>query len=99
MAERMPSLQEIADMPYSATIEACRKWIHPQWGKDVPEDGLWRRYKVTVNYSVPDSAEYTVWAFTDDEAGDAALDEFHKDRGIPRNAEYEGTEIAEIEDA
>lgn len=86
-----PTIQEIAAMPFPASVEAMRKHYNPHWGKDVPEDGEKRTFDVRVEWSVNGSESYTVEAFSEDEAEDLALEEFDSDPAIPDGAEVEGT--------
>lgn len=48
-----PTLQEIAAMPYPASLNATRKWYEPEWGMPAPdEEGTTRKYRVRVDYTV-----------------------------------------------
>lgn len=98
MGEMMPSLHAIAAMPYSESRAACRKWIHPHWGEDVPADGAKTMYRAKVIYTVRDTVEYRISAFTEEEARDAALEEFWKDKDIPSDAEHDETELIEVQE-
>lgn len=92
-----PSLHEIAAMPFPASLNAMRKHYNPNWGKEVPEDGQKRKFKVEIEYAVIRAAEYTVEAFSEDEARQEAEDEFYFDHATPEGAEIESVQITRIE--
>ena len=91
-----PSLHEIAAMPFPASQEAMRKHYNPHWGKDVPDDGEKRRYKVKVRWIAEGSETYEVEAFSEDEAEELAGEEFDSDGCIPDDAEWDDCTITEL---
>ena len=85
-----PSLHEIAAMPFPASRNAMREHYNPHWGKEVPEDGQKRKFKVQVEYSIPEYFEATIEAFSKDEAREEALED------LPADAEIEVVNVMEI---
>jgi hypothetical protein len=86
-----PSIQEVAAMPYPASVRAMREHYNPQWGKPVPEGKL-RRYSVEVDYSFRgrDTWSTEVNAHSREEAEELAGDAFDKaDLDLPWDAEVD----------
>lgn len=76
LPESMPSLHEIAAMPFPASEMALERWygIKPRSGEEPAPDGLLRKFKVEVEYSYlcTEYESVTVTAATEDEAKDMA---------------------------
>lgn len=75
-----PTLQEIADMPHCAGLDAVRQHYDPHWLEprpDVDPDAPVKQFKVTVEYVryVEDCHTVTVEASTREEAIEIAEDE------------------------
>lgn len=71
-----PTLQEIASMPYPASLKAMREHYNPAWGKDIG-DGE-KEFTIEVTYEVRNSETVTVEAFTADEAEELAANKVCK---------------------
>ena len=73
----VPTLHEIAAMPFPASLNAMREHYNKDWGRPVPEDsdGELRTYLVSVSYSIRDLITVEVEAYSEDEARDLAEDE------------------------
>jgi hypothetical protein len=95
-AQTKPSIHEIAAMPFPASVNAMREHYNPNWGKDVPEDGQKRTYRVTVEWEARGSETYEVEAFSEDEAEDLAEAEFNADGSVPFDAEFDGCHVEEV---
>lgn len=77
MSEAKPSLREIAEMPYPASLLAMRQHYNPEWGKPIPDGAKLRTFRVKVEYSYSVSERETVEveAFTKEEAEDKACEQ------------------------
>lgn len=53
---KVPSLHEIAAMPFPASVEAMRKHYNPEWGRDEPEpqEGK-RKFRISVDWTATGS--------------------------------------------
>ena len=72
MSEK-PTLQEIAAMPFPASIEAMRKYYQRDWAKPLPEGATEKRkFRVQVDYeaSFTGTQSVEVEAWTEEEAED-----------------------------
>lgn len=72
-----PTIQEIAAMPFPASVEAMRKYYVHDWGRPVP-DGVDRKqtFRVEVEYSVSrtEHSVLEIEAFSASEAEELASD-------------------------
>lgn len=94
-----PTLQEIAAMPFPASVEAMRKHYNPAWGRPIDGDGTARRYRVkllgtvTTREHINETVEVT--AFSSSEAIKLAEEEID---GRHPDAEEIDFDIREAED-
>lgn len=89
-----PSLQEIANMPREAGLDALRKHYDPKWGLPLPEDhGELREFKVSIDYTLRDCEYYTVEACSAEEAEDKATAEFERAHGLDAEIEDVTAEV------
>ena len=73
-----PSIKDIANMPFPASVKAMRQYYNSSWGKDIG-DGVKKTFRCRVGYSVRDSDTVDIEAFTKDEAEDLACEKVAKD--------------------
>ncbi len=94
-----PTLQEIAGMPFPASVEAMRKHYNPAWGKPVDGDGTARLYRVKLSGTVTTVELFNetvqVTAFSAEEAIKLAGDEID---GRHPDADEIDFDIREAED-
>jgi hypothetical protein len=67
MSAAKPSLQDIAAMPYPASLKAMREHYQPDWGKPLPEGATEKRnFEVTVRWEArvrgSDTVEVEAWS-------------------------------------
>lgn len=103
MSEK-PTLQDIAAMPFPASLHAMREHYNPNWGMPLPEDdgdGDLRTYSVRIEYSFTeyDSRTYTVQARSKEGAEKLAEEMFDKDVTVEENAELSDVDVSEESDA
>ncbi len=90
-----PSIQEIAEMPYPASMMAMREHYNPDWHKPEPDGETLMKYRVTMDFAVRDSRTYTVEALDEEHAEKLADDALNADKSIPHDAE--DFEMSDIE--
>lgn len=76
-----PTLQEIADMPISQSVEAMRRWYDSDWGKPQPENMRRFRVKFDYSYTVEASFDEVVEAESAKAAEDIAEEEIVEEYG------------------
>lgn len=90
-----PTLHEIAAMPFPSSRSAMREHYDKAWGCDAPDDGVMRKFAVTVDVTLETSETYTVEAFTEEEAEEVACGFAEDDHG--HSAYVDVVKIAEID--
>lgn len=74
-APRKPTLQEIAAMPFSQTVDALRKHYDPAWGK-VDEDGEpAKAWRVRFDWEIKGRFDEVIEAASEEEALEIAKEQ------------------------
>lgn len=91
-----PTLAEISEMPFPASMLAMREHYDSNWGK-YREEGDLVTYEVTVRYSRTENdwRTYTIEAASKQEAERLAEDEFDNDKSVESDAEMGDIEVEE----
>ncbi|WP_343518128.1 hypothetical protein [Sphingomonas sp.] len=99
-----PSLAEVAEMPFPASLVAMRKYYNSEWGKPIPEGvDKARKFRAVVSFSYREesSKSYDIEAFSQKEAEELAEKAFGEDRDLRwlDDCEIDEIEVEEVADA
>ncbi len=95
----VPTLHEIAAMPFPASRDAMRKFYNPNWGRPSAEDDGVNTYIVEVRWTASGYQEYTVEASDEDQAEAIAREKFDADYDLPDEAEWDFADVCKKDEA
>lgn len=94
-----PSLHEIAEMPFPASMLAMRKHYNADWHKPEHDPSTLKPFKVRVSYSVrvTDSRSYAVEAADEEHARKLAEDLFDDDDTVEDGGVFGSVDVDNVE--